>query len=436
VWRRPGDFAVLVLALTIVGGAVKTGVGFEPLLSANPQFSFAIAAVTYATTPLFLLAAYTFPDGRFVPRATIVAWLVFAAWQLIATAVSVLRWDATAIGRLTYLVFLSTAPVAQFYRYRRAATEEQRQQLRWIVLASLIFLSAAAARSFLPLAFPKLLGDSATPTHLIFVLVADAAYAIAFASLPILVSIAVLRRRLFDVDTLLNRALVYGIVALVLALALAALVAVADWVARATGSEHAELITASVAVLAVLAFGPVRRRVAGLVDVLIPQRAVLTLLFCDVVGSTQQASTLGDARWRDLLSRYRAAVRRELKRFGGREVDTAGDGFFVMFDRPLLALDCAAAMLRAVEPLGLDVRTGVHTGACELRGEKISGLNVHAAARIMALARAGEILLSDDTRQAAGGGADVRDSGEHALIGVPGTWHLFALVSGPLPKIS
>lgn len=271
---------------------------------------------------------------------------------------------------------------------------------------------------------------------MIFVLVADAAYAIAFSSLPILVAIAVLRRRLFDVDTLLNRALVYGMVALALALALAALVAAAERLARATGNEHAELVTASVAVLAVLAFGPVRSRVARLVDVLIPPRAVLTLLFCDVVGSTQRAAALGDARWRDLLSRYRAVVRRELKRFDGREIDTAGDGFFVMFDRPLLALDCAAAVLRAVQPLDLEVRSGIHTGVCELRGEKISGLNVHAAARIMALARAGEILLSDETRQAAGGAADVRDGGEHSLIGVPGTWHLFALVSRPLPKIS
>ena len=138
------------------------------------------------------------------------------------------------------------------------------------------------------------------------------------------------------------------------------------------------------------------------------------------------AADVGDDRWRDVLGRYRAAVRRELARFGGREIDTAGDGFFVTFDRPAAALRCAWAMRGAVLELGLETRAGLHIGQCEMRGEKVSGLAVNTAARVMAAAADGEILVSSALSEALVGlGVGLADRGVHELKGVPGEWHLY-----------
>ena len=148
----------------------------------------------------------------------------------------------------------------------------------------------------------------------------------------------------------------------------------------------------------------------------------------DIVGSTERIVELGDERWRALLGRYRSAVRQELTRYGGHEVDTAGDAFFATFDRPTPGVGCAVAIRSAVTAVGLQVRTGVHLGECEMRGEKVSGIEVHAAARIMAAAGAGEILLSSALRDAlAGSDFETADRGRHALKGVPGDWQLYAL---------
>lgn len=159
-----------------------------------------------------------------------------------------------------------------------------------------------------------------------------------------------------------------------------------------------------------------------------PDRVLATLLFTDIVGATQRAAELGDRRWRDLLAEHNALVRRELVRFRGREVDTAGDGFLATFDGPARAIGCAAAVVAAVKPLELTVRAGVHTGECEILGGKLSGIAVHIAARVAALAAADEVLVSSTVRDlVAGSGLRFRERGIHALRGVPGDWQLFAL---------
>jgi class 3 adenylate cyclase len=151
------------------------------------------------------------------------------------------------------------------------------------------------------------------------------------------------------------------------------------------------------------------------------------------VGSTKTVVELGDERWRALLGRYRAAVRQELARSGGHEVDTAGDGFFATFGRPASGLNCAWAIRAAVRRLSLDTRTGVHIGECEMRGEQVSGLAVHVAARVMAAAGDGEILISSALREAAAGlDVQLRDGGRHELRGVPGAWQLYALEAAPV----
>ena len=159
-----------------------------------------------------------------------------------------------------------------------------------------------------------------------------------------------------------------------------------------------------------------------------PDRVLATVLFTDIVGSTERAAAEGDRRWRDLLAAHHAAVRRELERFRGREVNTSGDGFLAVFDGPARAVRCAVAIGRAVRDLGLEVRAGVHTGECELVGREVQGLAVHIGARIGALAGAGEVLASSTVKDLVAGSSIVfEDRGEHVLKGVPATWRVFSV---------
>jgi class 3 adenylate cyclase len=156
-----------------------------------------------------------------------------------------------------------------------------------------------------------------------------------------------------------------------------------------------------------------------------PDRMLLTLLFTDIVGSTRRAAEVGDRRWRELLDAHHAAVRGELERFRGREVDTAGDGFFATFDGPGRALHAAAAIRDALRPLELEIRAGVHTGECEVVGAAVRGVAVHVAARVAGRAAAGEILATSTVRDlVAGSGIVFADRGSAELKDV-GAWHLY-----------
>jgi class 3 adenylate cyclase len=160
-----------------------------------------------------------------------------------------------------------------------------------------------------------------------------------------------------------------------------------------------------------------------------PDRVLATVLFTDLVGSTARASELGDRRWRDLLEQHHAAVRRELERFSGHELDTAGDGFFATFDGPARAIRCAKAIIEAVQPLGLQMRAGLHTGEVEVLDSKVAGIAVHIGARVAARAVAGEILVSRTVKDlVAGSGLDFDDRGDAELKGVPGQWRLYSVV--------
>ncbi|HXW59175.1 MAG TPA: adenylate/guanylate cyclase domain-containing protein [Solirubrobacteraceae bacterium] len=158
-------------------------------------------------------------------------------------------------------------------------------------------------------------------------------------------------------------------------------------------------------------------------------RALLTVMFTDIVDSTGRASLLGDARWRDLLARHDQVLRRELVHFGGRAVKSIGDGVLAVFDgTPSPALRCALAIARQMRSLGLDVRVGMHTGECELVGEDVAGMAVHIAARVNGLAQPGEVLVSGTVfGTVVGGPFSFQSRGSHALKGVPGQWPIFAL---------
>jgi pimeloyl-ACP methyl ester carboxylesterase len=159
-----------------------------------------------------------------------------------------------------------------------------------------------------------------------------------------------------------------------------------------------------------------------------PDRVLATVLFTDIVGSTERAAGLGDRRWRDLLEDHHAIVRSELARFRGREIDTSGDGFFAAFDGPARAVRCAGAIAQAVSSLGLGVRAGLHTGECELIGDKVGGIAVHTCARVAAKAAPGEVLVSRTVKDlVAGSGIEFVDRGIERLKGIPGEWQLFAV---------
>jgi class 3 adenylate cyclase len=157
-------------------------------------------------------------------------------------------------------------------------------------------------------------------------------------------------------------------------------------------------------------------------------RVLATVLFTDIVGSTERAAALGDRSWRELLQQHHALVRSELERFRGVEIDTAGDGFMASFDGPARAIRCACAIQDAVSQLRLEIRAGVHTGECERIGDKLSGIAVHIAARVAGTAGPGQVLVSQTVRDlVAGSGIEFEDRGEHRLKGVSETWRLFAV---------
>ena len=160
-----------------------------------------------------------------------------------------------------------------------------------------------------------------------------------------------------------------------------------------------------------------------------PNRVLATVLFTDIVESTKRVRELGDQGWAELLGRHHAAVRRELERFRGDEIDTAGDGFLARFDGPARAIRCAVAIRDVVQPLGLELRAGLHTGECELLGDKVAGIAVHTGARVSALAGAGEVLVSETVRDlVSGSGIEFEDHGEHELKGV-GERRIYAVVA-------
>jgi len=158
-------------------------------------------------------------------------------------------------------------------------------------------------------------------------------------------------------------------------------------------------------------------------------RVLATVLFTDLVGSTERAVALGDRAWRDLVEPHHATIRRLLVRYRGSEVDTAGDGFFATFDGPARGVRCAQAIVDAVNLLGLEVRAGVHTGEVETINDKVGGVAVNIGARIAGVAGPGEVLVSSTVKDlTAGSGVVYEDAGEHELKGIPGAWHIYRVV--------
>jgi len=172
----------------------------------------------------------------------------------------------------------------------------------------------------------------------------------------------------------------------------------------------------------------IREFITGVRESALPDRILATVLFTDVVDSTRLAESLGDRRWRELVGEHHRIVRGELVRFRGREIDNAGDGFLAAFDGPARALRAAQAIVAAVRPLGLEVRAGVHTGECEVLGEKLVGIAVHVGARVASAAGSSQVFATSTVHDlVAGSGIEFVDQGRRVLKGVPGEWQLYSL---------
>jgi len=172
----------------------------------------------------------------------------------------------------------------------------------------------------------------------------------------------------------------------------------------------------------------IREFLTGVREPTEPDRVLATILFTDIVRSTERAGELGDRRWRDLLDEHHALVRRQLERFRGREVDTAGDGFLATFDGPARAIRCGKEIVQSVRGLGLEVRAGLHTGEVELAGDAVRGIAVHTGARVAAQAEPGDVLASQTVKDlVAGSGIEFVDRGSRELKGIPGDWRLYAV---------
>jgi class 3 adenylate cyclase len=164
-------------------------------------------------------------------------------------------------------------------------------------------------------------------------------------------------------------------------------------------------------------------------------RVLATILFTDIVGSSEQTAQLGDRRWKELVEQHHQTVRTLLARYRGQEIDTAGDGFFASFDGPARAVRCAQAIVDAVQPLGLEIRAGLHTGEIQTIGDKIGGLAVNIGARVGSTAQASEVLVSQTVKDlTAGSGLTFQDAGEHELKGIPDRWRLYRAVRPAQPQ--
>jgi class 3 adenylate cyclase len=448
--RLPGNtlgwvFLAIALCSAIPGPATQyaryalitsPGTPFTPWISWIGEFAATLVYPGGLATLAFLLT----PNGVFLsPRWRWVAWAGAVATSLVLflslaepevgvppvpspTYVPALA--ELSIGLLGDVAFLAglgalaASGASVIIRLRRSRGDE-RLQLRWVAYAATF---AIVSNVVLTIVMILLVPDPGTAIPWFVTVVATAGFGVV---LPLAFGIAILRYRLYDLDYFLNRTVVYGTATVILAGVFLALYFAAQSVMQTVFNQRSDLIAAALGAGAALAFGPMRRALQPAVDRLLPARSRLTLLFTDIVESTQAIVDLGDEQWRDVLSRYRAMVRRELARCRGREVNTAGDAFFAVFGQPLNGVQCALAMRDEVRELGLRVRTGLHYGEVETRGEQVTGLAVHAAARVMSTAGEDQVVISSDLAEALGDAVPIQDAGRQALRGVPGEWQLY-----------
>lgn len=436
LWRRSRDLLGILLVIGFVGiGSILASpdqilVGGESAHSHRSDQVLELGrAVVWLLTALTLLWVFAFPDGRLVPSWSLAIMVPWVTWALLRIPfpeeLSHARFGIASA--LLYIAFPVSALAAQIYRFARRSDAVQRQQLKWLLYAGVLIVGAWITAIVLPS-----VGAAPADQGAFIYRTASTGWLAAMSMLmPVAIAIAVFRQGLLNIDLLINRTVMYSVLTIVLVAAFVVVGTMAQRAYMAIAGQESELIALWVAVPIALAFLPLRARMHSIADHFLSDRAVLTIVFLDLAGSTELAAQIGDHAWRELLERYRSAVRRDIRRHGGREIDTAGDGFFVTFGSPGAAIRFARAAVASVRTLGLDARAGLHIGECEVHGGRVTGIGVHIGARIVSAAAAGEVLVSRTLRDLVAG-SDIRllDRGLHGLKGVPGRWHLYSVAPG------
>lgn len=437
LWRRSRDLFGISLAVGFVAiGVIVVNVdqfltngGAANVRQSDPVNELG-RSVVWLLTAFSLIWIFAFPDGRIVPRWSVALLTFWGVWALLRLAfpVEFAHQRYGPLGGLLYVATPLTGLAALLYRLARRSDPVQRQQLKWFVYGAVFIVAAWVTRVLVPL-----IGDvgSSVASQFLYLTFSTGWQAAASMLLPVTIAIAIFRQGLFNIDLLISRTLMYSLLTVVLVAAFVIIGTLAQRAYVAAAGSESALVTLAVAVPIAFAFIPLRTRMQSIADRFLSDRAVLTVVFLDLAGSTAKAAELGDRAWRELLERYRSAVRREIRRHAGREIDTAGDGFFVTFGSPGAAIRFARAAVAAVPALGLNARAGLHIGEVEVQGGRVTGIGVHIGARIVAAASAGEVLVSRTLRDLVAG-SDIRllDRGLHGLKGVPGRWHLYSVSPG------
>lgn len=437
LWRRSRDLFGLLLAVGFASAGVIESTDVAAIISMHTRnagrwgaawgswSAIVSALVLYIANTLAILWVYLFPDGRFAPRASAAFAGGWIAWNITLFGLYLatfwpdwLRWDVVSVAFVVALVAMLVI------RYRRHSDQIQRAQIRWLVggaflvavgyIAIRLVLGIPSLRASVPGFFVRLAG------HVIM--------SFGLIAIPLAMFFAIFRQGLLEVDYWINRTIFYA--------ALTAIAIATFLLAYAGLGRLMEIVFGRVSELLIpflaipLAFGLLllRSRFGAVLDRFTSERVVLTIMFMDMVDSTGHAVRLGDEAWRSLIGNYRATVRDHLERYGGDEVDTAGDGFFATFAEPRTAVHFAMDLIPALKRLGISVRIGIHTGEVSRYGVGVTGVAVHIAARVMSAAAADQVLVSAKVRDLlARSRLELHDGGEHQLKGVPGRMRLYSV---------
>jgi len=428
--RRSHDLFGNFLFVSFVAVGVVAATDVDVILPMQrgdswPQFQLPLL---FAANALTLPWVYVFPDGRVVPRWAILLAAVWAGWSVMRVITP--EADQARVG--TPAVLLNLGLVASMlaslvFRYFKRSNDVQKQQLKWLLLGGLVFLFAYIATIPIPLLIPEL--QKPGPTF-VYHSVSRMWLSLSFVFVALAIAAAIFRQGLLDIELIVNRTIAYASLTAILVAGFVVISSVANQFLEAITGQRSELVVLATALPLAVLFVPLRTRLLATADRFMSGRRVRTVLFVDIASSTEHALKVGDRAWRELLERFRASVRKQLKQYGGEEIDTAGDGFFVTFEGAGRAIRCARAILDAVRPLGLEARAGVHIGEVEVYGASVSGVAVHVGARLVALAKPNEVIVSAPLRELVGGSnIELRDRGDHELKGLPGMWRVYAVSS-------
>ena len=426
LWRRSRDrFGVFLFVSFVAIGVFNStdlpGFSGHYARASGAAGSFLTIMVANLLTIFWF---FVFPDGRFVPR-----WAIWVACAWIGW--NVFRFGLYLLGFRPSLLFIQVITVgfvvvgiwSLVARYFRGSSEVQRNQLKWLLLCALVALMTYVIGQTINMS-PLANRDSGFLAKL----GSQTIHAAVMAVIPVAMFIAIFRQGLLDVDRWISRALFYSALTVVVLAAFFILSAVGSRVLKDVAGRHSDLALALLTIPLAIAFLFVRARLSKVLDGLLSEKRILSVMFIDIVDSTVLALQIGDERWSDKLERFRALVRQALDAYGGVEIDTAGDGFFATFAGPAGAIRCAETIIEEVKGLGIQVRAGVHTGEVTRRGDHAVGVAVHVGARIMSLAGPGELLVSSAVRDlVAGSRIRLLDRGEHSLKGLPGLFRVFGL---------